>query len=61
MDKQKVADAFNLWMDEYTNNPEAFDKTEAMAIAHLKEKLNGKPITYGQRCAEILSMYMERA
>ena len=56
----EYAKAFNLWMDEYINNPEQFIKTEEAAIHHLSERLGGKEYTYGDVAAETFKAYLSR-
>ncbi|MBV7502088.1 hypothetical protein [Achromobacter sp. ACM05] len=57
MDKQVMAKAFNMWMDDYTKNPERFEDISKAALAHLHERLEGKEPTYGEECAAILEGY----
>lgn len=56
----KSARAFNLWMDDFTNNPEAFCSTTSSALQHMREKLEGKEPTYGDVCAAQYAAYLER-
>ncbi|MBY5942781.1 hypothetical protein KUW00_18045 [Halomonas sp. DP5N14-9] len=58
MDKSKVAAAFNRWMDEYMNDPDAFEDTTATVLRHQKEKKDGSEPTYGDDCAALLEHYM---
>lgn len=50
--------AFNRWMDDYTNDPEAYERVEVAAIRHLREKLGGAEPTYGQEAAAIFAEYL---
>lgn len=58
MNKTRVADAFNQWMDDYTNNPEKFESMTSTVLKHLKEKEDGGEPSYGEACAAILANYM---
>ena len=59
MDKGFMAQAFNRWMDEFTNNPESFEEMDDMVCRHLREKNGGEEPSYGQRCTELLAIYMK--
>ncbi len=54
------AAAFNMWMDDYMNNPQAYEDSHESAVRHLKEKLNGEEPSYGAVCAEVLIKYLEK-
>lgn len=54
------AAAFNMWMDDYMNNPQAYEDSHDSAVRHLKEKLNGEEPSYGSVCQEILIKYLEK-
>lgn len=56
----KWAAAFNLWMDEYVNDPDSFSSVTAGALQHLREKLNGEEPTYGQLQAATFQEYIEK-
>ncbi len=56
----KVASAFNLWMDEYVNDPKRFAQVNETALNHVKEKLHGYQITYGDRALATLKIYIEK-
>ena len=58
MTKEEMVVAFNNWMEDYTNRPEAFEKTSSSAIKYLKEKFNGEEPSYGQVCAELMFEYL---
>lgn len=58
---RSMPDAFNKWMDDFINNPSAYEKTTESALHHLREKLNGEPLTYGQSCEAILQAYLAGA
>lgn len=55
------AKGFNQWMDDYTNNPKAYEAIELTAIAHLREKLQGREPTYGESAAATFSEYLKAA
>ena len=59
MNQAVIAAAFDRWMDRYTEDPEAFEKTAALAEQHLAERLRGETPTYGQRCAALLAEFVE--
>lgn len=54
------AAAFNMWQDDYLNNPQAYESAYDTALNHLKEKLEGKEPTYGNICAKMLQEYLEK-
>ena len=54
------AAAFNAWMDDYVNNPQAYENSHDSAVRHLKEKLNGEEPSYGEVCAEVLVNYLNK-
>lgn len=54
------AAAFNMWMDAYMNDPQAYEDSHDSAVRHLKEKLNGEEPSYGAICAEVLIKYLEK-
>lgn len=54
------AAAFNMWMDDYMNNPQAYEDSYDSAVRHLKEKLNGEEPSYGAACAEALVKYLNK-
>lgn len=58
--EEQWAAAFNRWMDDFVNNPEEFQSTTAAALAHLRERLDGKPATYGDTCAAQFSAYLQK-
>lgn len=60
MDHDKLAAAFNRWMDDFVNDPEAFSSTTGLALQHAKERNEGKPLTYGQTAAATLTAYLEK-
>lgn len=55
------AKAFNQWMDEYTNDPKAFERVEETAIRHLREQLNGREPSYGESAAATFREYLKAA
>lgn len=57
---KKSAEAFNLWMDEFTNHPETFHSTTASALQHLRERLEGKEPTYGESAAAMYAAYLAK-
>lgn len=50
MDLQKAAQAFNQWMQDYTDNPEAFEDIRKSAARFLAERQDGLEPSYGERC-----------
>ena len=50
--------AFNRWMDDFTNDPEAYERVESIAIRHLRQKLQGAEPTYGQEAAAVFAEYL---
>lgn len=61
--KQEIAPnyaaAFNMWMQDYSNNPQAYEDSHDSAVRHLKEKLNGEEPSYGMVASQILQHYLE--
>ncbi len=55
-----LALAFNQWMDDFVNNPQAFEDTAGVAIRHLKERMNGNPPSYGQLSEATLLAYLNK-
>jgi hypothetical protein len=60
MNSEAVAKAFNQWMDDYTQDPSAYERIEETAMAHLNAKLEGQEPTYGDRCAAVLAAYIAK-
>lgn len=58
MDKEKLAAAFNKWMDRYINNPEEFEHQWRSLIRYTQERSGGAKPTYGDNCAEYLLQLM---
>lgn len=54
------AAAFNMWLEDYMNNPQAYEDSHDSAVRHLKEKLNGEEPSYGAVCAEVLVGYLNK-
>ena len=54
------AAAFNMWQDDFINNPQAYEDSQTVAIRHLTEKLNGEEPSYGQIAAQMLIEYLEK-
>lgn len=54
------AAAFNMWMDDYMNNSQAYEDSHDSAVRHLKEKLNGEEPSCGAVCAEVLVKYLNK-
>ncbi|EJO29606.1 hypothetical protein [Achromobacter marplatensis] len=60
MDLQKVAQAYNQWMQDYTDNPKAFEAIEESASRFLAERQDGAEPSYGERSAAVLAAYMDK-
>lgn len=54
------ASAFNAWMDDYVNNPQAYESNYDTAMRHVSEKLGGYEPSYGEVCAEVLVNYLNK-
>jgi len=54
------AAAFNAWMDDYVNNPQAYESIYDTAMRHVSEKLGGYEASYGEVCAEVLVNYLNK-
>ena len=55
-----LAAAFNAWMDEYVNHPERFSNRTADALKHLRERIDGRELSYGELSAATLKAYLAR-
>ena len=55
------AKAFNKWMDDYANNPEAYEAMNEVARKHLEERMNGQQPTYGDAQAATFAAYLASA
>lgn len=58
MDHDQLAAAFNRWMDEYVNDPKAFQSTRVAALKHAQERKAGEPLSYGDEAAATLRAYL---
>lgn len=56
--QEKFAQAFNMWQDDFCNNPRAYEIASDTAMRHLKEKLDGKEPSYGAVAAQIFQQYL---
>lgn len=56
--QEKFAQAFNMWQDDFCNNPQAYELAGNTAMRHLKEKLDGKEPSYGAVAAQIFQQYL---
>lgn len=54
------AAAFNMWMQDYMSDPQAYEDSHDSAVRHLKEKLSGEEPSYGAVCAEVLVNYLNK-
>ena len=54
------AAAFNMWLSEYMNDPQSFQDSQQLAITHLKEKMSGAELSYGEVAAEQFKGYLEK-
>ena len=61
MTNEEMVVAFNAWMQDYTENPERFQRTSTSAIQFLKEQLDGKEPSYGETCAKLMTEYLKIA
>jgi hypothetical protein len=59
-DQTSSAAAFNMWMDDFVNDPESFQSTTASALEHLREKLDGRAPTYGESSAATYAAYLAK-
>lgn len=55
---EKYAAAFNAWMDDLVNNPEKFESNTKSVLDHLRERLDGRPPTYGEAAAVTFEKYL---
>lgn len=56
--QEKFAQAFNMWQDDFCNNPQAYEIASDTAMRHLKEKLDGEEPSYGAVAAQIFQQYL---
>lgn len=61
MDRAKVAAAFNEWMRQYVEEPEAFSSEWESIKEFLQNEANGQEPDYGVRCAALLEKLMGEA
>jgi hypothetical protein len=54
------AAAFNMWMDQYTNDPSSFESSYDTAMRHVSEKLNGREPSYGVVAAQLFQEYLNK-
>ena len=54
------AAAFNAWMNDFVNSPQAFEDSHTTAIRHLTEKLNGEEPSYGAVCSVLFQEYLNK-
>ena len=54
------AAAFNAWMQDYINDPQAYESIYDTAMRHVSEKLGGYEASYGEVCAEVLVNYLNK-
>lgn len=52
--------AFNMWMDEYINDPQSFEDAYSTALNHVSEKLLGEEPSYGAVAAEQFKRYLDK-
>lgn len=55
------AAAFDLWMDDYIKDPDAFQEMTDSIRSHLAERDAGSTPSYGSVCAAALDQYREKA
>lgn len=60
-ERAEIADAFNYWLEQYTHHPEQFRHMWQVVEQHIAEKNAGKPLSYGEVCADLLSEYRHEA
>lgn len=58
--QEQYAAAFNAWMDDFVNNPDQFESAAGAALAHLRERLDGRAPTYGESSAATLQAYLNK-
>lgn len=56
--KRTMEEAFNKWMDDFINNPQAYEKIADAALRHVRERMDTGFNSYGHDCAAILRAYM---
>lgn len=54
------AAAFNMWLDQYVNDPQSFESSYDTAMRHVSEKLGGNEPSYGQVAAEQFKQYLNQ-
>jgi hypothetical protein len=58
--KEQLVSAFDMWMKEYTEDPEKFQRDIAMVLKFLDEEKNGEPHTYGESATATLLFYLDK-
>lgn len=58
--QDNYAAAFNMWMDQYVNDPQSFETSYDSAMRHVSEKLGGNEPSYGEVAAEQFKQYLEQ-
>jgi len=58
--RTNYAAAFNMWMDEFLNNPQSFEDSYTAAMNHVSEKLLGEEPSYGVVAAEQFKQYLSK-
>lgn len=48
MDRDKIIEGLNLWLDAYIADPQAFETEFQTVIDHLKQRENGEEPSYGE-------------
>lgn len=56
----RYAEAFNMWMDQYVNDPKSFEDSYSTALNHVSEKLLGEEPSYGAVAAEQFKQYLNQ-
>lgn len=56
MTESQCAAAFNEWMRQYTEDPEAFRHTTASVLEFLAETAADRTPTYGEQCVAFLKI-----
>jgi hypothetical protein len=61
MTKEQMVAAFNEWMRQFTEEPEAFEQQVKTVKQFLAEEAEGVEPSYGQHCAAMMEEYAKAA
>ncbi len=54
MERNRLVQLFNAWMQKYIDHPEDFDAEFQSVVGYLKDKNEGREPSYGESCTAYL-------